>query len=163
MTTPAAGTGNGPRFFYARTMQICMFLIKCTYIEHTPPPATEKKRETGRHNATRKGSESMANINTSVIDAVISPEIIAGFVSACFPDAPRIPRAEAWKRFQDYYAYKYYTPSKSAFFYAMRRDGWTDQRTKQTNYFISPDAETPRRGRKPRLKEKTPEENTNHD
>ena len=98
----------------------------------------------------------MEGLNTRMIDINIHPGIIRDFISAYFPNAPRIPRAEAWQRFREFYqansSNRHFTPGKSAFFYAMHRDGWTDQRTKATTYFLSPDAEKPHRGRRPRLK-----------
>lgn len=81
----------------------------------------------------------MEGLNTRNIDILWSPARIRDFIARNFPDNPAmIKRADVWKAYQAETAGKLNALGRTALFYAMHRDGWTDHRTSATTFFKRP-------------------------
>lgn len=84
----------------------------------------------------------MEGLNTWNIDILWPPAWIQDFISRNFPDNPdMIKRADVWKAYQAETAGKLNALGRTALFYAMHRDGWTDHRTSATTFFKRPPAD----------------------
>ena len=85
-----------------------------------------------------------------LIDGLLTSQYMSDFVARNFPiSANMIKRADLYKAFKtDRNTRTLHYLGKTVFFYALRRDGWTDHRTSKTWYMIRPNTEKPKRGKR---------------